>query len=105
MFSAASHANSAPKFTVTLQRQVVALSTKAKPATWSYAIGTGSLRPVPPGYDSPGEESDVLTADYEGEIELGSHVAVGGFDIGKIRVSVSGTFSGSHFITSASTSS
>lgn len=79
---------SAPQISVSIKRQVV-LNTDGTEVARSYTIGSGSMRPVPPGYVPPGSESDLITMDYEGEIQFASHVTVGGFDVGKVRISVS----------------
>ncbi|KZV75198.1 hypothetical protein PENSPDRAFT_748798, partial [Peniophora sp. CONT] len=86
LMSVARNSSTAPKLAISVQRQVVVLANGGQIAK-SYIVGTGSLRTVPPGYTPPGTSTDVLTIDYEGEIQLAPHVTVGGFDIGKVRVS------------------
>ncbi|KZV73659.1 hypothetical protein PENSPDRAFT_682609 [Peniophora sp. CONT] len=78
--------STAPQISVSIKRQVV-LDTDGTGVARSYTIGTGSMRPVPPGYVPPGSESNIITMDYEGEIQFASHVTVGGFDVGRVRVS------------------
>ena len=79
----------APQIDITVKRQIV-LSVDGHSMARSYTIGTGSMRSVPPGYVPQGADPDrLLTVDYEGEIKFAPNVSVGGFDIGRIRVSVS----------------
>ena len=82
---------SAPRIMVTVKRQVVV---NTKPGSKSklvrsYMVGTGSMRPVPPGYMPPGVEPDALSVNYEGEIRFISSLSTGSFDIGSLRISVS----------------
>ena len=78
----------APQVAITVKRQVV-LHLDGLDVARSYIIGTGSMRTVPPGYVPTSVESDILTTDYEGEIQFTASVTVGGFDVGRMRVSVS----------------
>ncbi|VDB91835.1 unnamed protein product [Peniophora sp. CBMAI 1063] len=79
-------ASTAPHITISVKRQVV-LRSGGTDIARSYVIGTGSMRSVPPGYVPPDVTADLLTVDYEGEIQLASGVTVGGFDVGRVRVS------------------
>ncbi|VDB85403.1 unnamed protein product [Peniophora sp. CBMAI 1063] len=71
---------------IVVQRQATALTNDGE-ISRSYTAGTSSLYSVPPGYTPPGMDSDTFTVDYEGEINLAPHVTVGGFNIGRLRVS------------------
>ena len=80
--------SAAPEITITIRRQVI-VRINGFDLARSYTIGTSLIRPVPPGYSPPGMDIDLLTVDYEGEIQLSPDLTVGGFDIGVLRVSVS----------------
>ena len=85
--SMARSSSGAPRVVVSVQRQLTLL-TGEEEISQSYTIGTASLRSVPPGYAPRGMGPDMFTVDYEGEIKMSPQVTVGGFNVGKFRVSV-----------------
>ncbi|KZV73657.1 hypothetical protein PENSPDRAFT_749894 [Peniophora sp. CONT] len=82
----AQNTQTAPRITVSIERQVVVISSTGARVARSYTIGTGSLRPVPPGYVPSDLEEGVLTVDYEGEVQFVPKLSVPSFDMGILRI-------------------
>jgi hypothetical protein len=76
---------SEPPIRVYIKRQVVAQQRGVTLAR-SYEIAEGRLERLPSSLSQA--ETEMETAEYEGELRCNRAVTVGGFDVGRLRVSV-----------------